>query len=101
MAKGGVRKGAGRPVGSKDPNTLIREKALLRMRELVCAEIDPLTNALIKKGKEGDVSAIRELFDRAWGKAPQALTDAEGKNLQLTFDAIFNVIASSSEEHNR
>lgn len=93
MAKGGARPGAGRPKGSKDPNTLVKEKAMLALREMVLAEITPLTTALITKGKTGDVQAIRELFDRAFGKAPQAITDADGQSLVLAFDAAFKAYA--------
>jgi hypothetical protein len=100
MAKGGVRLGAGRPKGSKDPNTLVREKTLYALREMVMKEIGPVTRALIAKAKEGDVPAIKELFDRAFGKAPQALTDADGKNLKIMFDAVFHASTSSSEENN-
>ena len=34
-------------------------------------EIQPIGQALISKAKKGDVAAVRELFDRAFGKAPQ------------------------------
>jgi hypothetical protein len=96
MAKGGVRPGAGRPKGSKDPQTLIKQQALQILREKVLAEIGPITEALIAKGLTGDVQAIRELFDRAFGKAPQAITDADGESLVIAFDTAFKTYASLS-----
>lgn len=97
MAKGGYRPGAGRPKGSKDPTTLVKEQALLILREKVLAEITPVTQALIEKAKTGDVPAIKELFDRAFGKAPQAITDADGSSLVLAFDAAFKTYATSQQ----
>ena len=48
--------------------------------------------ALINKAKKGEVAAIRELFDRAFGKSPQSMTldsteRIEGVN--ITFDRSF------------
>lgn len=96
MAKGGARPGAGRPKGSKDPNTLVKEKALLALREMVLKDITPVTQALLRKAKTGDVPAIKELFDRAFGKAPQAITDADGQSLTIAFDQAFKAYASIS-----
>jgi len=89
MARGGKRIGAGRPKDSKEKQTLVKEQALLVMREMVMKEIGPLTDVLIKKGKDGDIQAIRELFDRAFGKAPQAITGEDGGPLQIVFDESF------------
>lgn len=100
MAKGGKRPGAGRPKDSKEKQTLIKEAALLRLREIVLAEIDPITQALIAKGKKGDVPAIKELFDRAFGKAPQAITGENGGALKIMFDAVFKDATTSSTEKN-
>lgn len=94
MAKGGARPGAGRPKDSKEGQTLIKEQALLALREMVLKDITPVTMALIKKAKTGDVPAIKELFDRAFGKAPQAITDADGTSLFLAFDQAFKKYAT-------
>lgn len=96
MAKGGKRPGAGRPKDSKDKQTLVKEQALLLLREAVLKEITPVTEALIAKAKTGDVPAIKELFDRAFGKAPQAITDADGQSLVIAFDSAFKTYASLS-----
>lgn len=99
MARGGSRPGAGRKKDSKEKQTLVKEQALLALREMVLRDITPVTEALIKKAKTGDVPAIKELFDRAFGKAPQAITDADGQSLVIAFDTAFKsyVIASQTE----
>jgi len=79
--RGGKRPGAGRPKDSKEKQTLIREQAILVLREKVLAEIGPIAEALIQKAKKGDTYAAKELFDRAFGKAPQEITGADGKDL--------------------
>jgi len=98
--RGGKRPGAGRPKDSKESQTLVKEAAILRLREIVLAEIDPITQALVAKGKTGDVPAIKELFDRAFGKAPQAITGPEGGALQIMFDAVFKDATTSSTKNN-
>ena len=95
MAKGGARKGAGRPKDKKEGQTLIREASLLRLREMAHAEIEPIAKALITKAKTGDVPAIKELFDRAWGKAPQQ-TDITSEGKAIVGNAI--LIADFSNE---
>lgn len=82
MARGGARPGAGRPKDSKDGQTLVKEAALLRIRERVLAEIDPIMDALLKKARGADVQAIKEVFDRAFGKSPQSIDHTtKGKEL--------------------
>lgn len=73
MARGGKRIGAGRPKDSKEKQTLVKEQALLELRQLVLAEIAPIVRALIAKATTGDVQAARELLDRAFGKAQQSI----------------------------
>lgn len=46
-----------------------REKFLL----FASANVLPVGDALIEKAKSGDVTAIKEFFDRIWGKAPQSV----------------------------
>lgn len=57
--------------------------ALEQVRAMVAFDIIPITEALIKKAKDGDVNAARELFDRAYGKSVQGLgfIDEKGKVL--------------------
>jgi hypothetical protein len=95
--RGGKRDGAGRKKGEA---SLIKEALKNKIAELVEHEAPVMIKAQIEKAKTGDTQAFKELMDRIMGKAPQALTDADGKNLQIMFDAVFHVVTSSSEENN-
>lgn len=87
MARGGYRSGAGKPKGYKAPHTLEASAAKQRIIARVSAQIDELVDMLLNKALEHkDVYAAKELLDRAYGKAPQAITGAEGGALQITFD---------------
>jgi hypothetical protein len=66
--RGGRRHGAGRKQGFAAKNA---EEARRILSEMVMQEIEPIGKALIARAKNGDVVAVRELFDRAFGKAPQ------------------------------
>ena len=66
---GGPRVGAGKKQGSKNRKTLIKEAAQMYLIRRVEEEIEGLTTALLDKAKEQDVGAIKEAFDRAWGKS--------------------------------
>lgn len=67
---GGKRSGAGRKKGISARNA---EEARRILSQMVMREIEPIGKALIKKAKLGDIHAARELFDRAFGKAPQSI----------------------------
>ena len=66
--RGGYRENAGRKQGFAAKNA---EEARRILSEMVMREIEPIGEALIVKAKKGDVLAVRELFDRAFGKASQ------------------------------
>ena len=75
--KGGRKKGE---------STILREKGKDYIARRVEEEIGPLVEILLKKAKGGDMFAIKELFDRAWGKATQPTEmDLKG-NLSVSFD---------------
>jgi hypothetical protein len=65
MARGGKRPGAGRKKGYAAKNA---EEARKFIAERVSKEMGPIVNALIKKAKQGDIRAAKELFDRAYGR---------------------------------
>lgn len=46
-------------------------------------DIEDIAKGLIVKAKKGDVPAVKELFDRLWGKASQAITGADGGPIQF------------------
>jgi hypothetical protein len=66
--RGGYRQNAGRKKGIA---TIEAEKARQLICERLTENLGPILDILIKEAKKGDMRAIRELFDRAYGKAPQ------------------------------
>jgi hypothetical protein len=70
MAKGGARPGAGRP---KAQHTIEAEAAKAALVEAFVKDKEKIFAALIKRAKAGDVPAIKELFERVWGKAVQPI----------------------------
>lgn len=73
MASGGKREGAGRKPGSKSPHTLDAIAVKTLYIDLAKQHALPVANALLEKAVSGDVGAIKEFNDRAFGKAPQAI----------------------------
>lgn len=67
--RGGYRQNAGRKKGF---NAIEAENAHKLICERLKENLGPILDILIKEAKKGDMRAIRELFDRAYGKAPQA-----------------------------
>lgn len=68
--RGGYRNGAGRKKGFSAKSA---EEARRILSEMVMREINPIGEALITKAKNGEIPAIKELFDRTWGRAPQSI----------------------------
>ena len=74
--KGEVRNPNGRPKGTRNRSTIVREwlevqqsvKNPITGQQEVLEQQDIMTLALIKKAREGDVNAFRELMDSAHGK---------------------------------
>ena len=46
-------------------------------------DIKNIGKALLRKALTGDTAATKELFDRLWGKAPQAITGEDGGPVQI------------------
>ena len=70
---------------------------------MVMREIKPIGKALIDKAKKGDVTATRELFDRAFGRAPQnAPIDSLNSNAAIPTPILSNLFLSPEtiERHN-
>ena len=67
-------KKGGRPRGSKAGHTLQTETAKKALIQAYIDNIQPINQALVNKAKKGDIQAIRELHDRVYGRAPQAIT---------------------------
>jgi hypothetical protein len=87
MPKGGKRAGAGRPKGSKDPNTLKAELFRSALIAKAITEQKEIFEALFGQAKLGNIPAIKELFERVMGKAPQPFQDDQG-NAILPFQLI-------------
>ena len=63
-------KKGGRPKGYV---ALEAEKARQLITERVSEYLEPIISALIKKAEKGDIRAVKELFDRSWGKSIQTV----------------------------
>ena len=57
--------------------TTLRREADKDAREKFLAfastQVLPIGDALVEKAKTGDIQAVKEFFDRTWGKAPQSV----------------------------
>ncbi len=73
--RGGKRPGAGR---KKEQRTIEKEQARKFIIKKVIASLEPIVNKLILKAKRGDLQATKELFDRAFGRPPQAIEMPDG-----------------------
>ena len=80
----------GRPKGSRNRSTVAREwlevaqkfKNPITGAEETLEQQDIMTLALIKKAREGDVSAYRELMDSAYGKSINIDHTTKGEAIQ-------------------
>jgi hypothetical protein len=81
---------SGRPKGSRNRSTLVREWLEVKQKERnpitgqteELEQQDMMTLALIKKAREGDVQAYKELMDSAHGKIEQK-TDITSKGQKI------------------
>jgi hypothetical protein len=53
-------------------------KAVLMKQKGKGRSLDRIINAHVSKCEEGDMTAIKEAYDRLEGKVPQAVTGADG-----------------------
>lgn len=97
MARAGENHKGGRPKGKLAKSTLealeVKQLYVEKAREYAL----PILKALVKKAMKGDVPAIKEFNDRAYGKAPQAVTGSDGGALEIVFSEIFNKDAKSTQ----
>lgn len=82
--RGGKRPGAGRPKGALGEATIKINAAKATLRDLAAEHVPMAVQTLanIARSSQSDqakVAAIKELLDRAYGKAPQAHTGEEGE----------------------
>lgn len=68
-----VGKLGGRPKGVLDPKTIARIKTQQAVQAIILQKAGFITDNLLRGSQNLDVQASKELFDRAFGKAPQAI----------------------------
>lgn len=73
MARSGTNHKGGRPKGSLAPSTLKAIETKAAFVAEVERNLRPIIDALMEKATSGDVTAIKELLDRAWGKPTQTI----------------------------
>ena len=73
MNHGGKRKNSGRPKGGLASHTLEAQTLRQYMIQEVIANKKELVEALIEKAKSGEVSALKEVFDRSLGKVKDSM----------------------------
>jgi len=95
MTRGGYRQNAGRKQGFSAKSA---EEARQVLSEMVMREIGPIGEALITKAKGGDVSATKELFDRAFGKPQQNIDINQNEDYRKEVERISEQYASLIEE---
>ncbi len=77
---GGKRKGAGRPKGVLNKSTTQVKEIAQKYGEMAIKRLGDIVND-DKADARAQIAAAKELLDRAYGKAPQAITDGEGGKL--------------------
>ena len=66
--RGGARVGAGKKKGSLASHTITIQESKKKLVEMIRANQEPLFQALIDKALTKDVPALKEVFDRGFGK---------------------------------
>jgi hypothetical protein len=79
-------------------NRILNETLKRRLIQEEALKANLIVEALLNKAEEGDISAIKEVFDRMEGKAVarQEITGADGEALPLSIGVTF-VKPNSSE----
>ena len=83
MARAGTNHKGGRPKGSLASHTLEVQTGKALLIQMYLENIRPINEALLKKAREGDMQAIKELHDRVYGRAPQPLTGLDGGPIKV------------------
>jgi hypothetical protein len=95
MSQGGKRANAGRKFGSKATHTIQAEAAKKLLVEMFIEHREPIFQALITKASTGDIPAMKELFERVWGKVPASIDAGEDGQ------ALFQIIIKQMNEQSR
>lgn len=84
----------GRPKGAMSVHI---ERAKEQLIQAYLDNIVPINDALVKKAKEGDMVAMRELHDRVYGRSPQSM-DITSKGESITISPEKLALAKEYEE---
>lgn len=101
MPQGGKREGSGRPAGSLNKATAeIKELAGVYGPDAIAklALMAGLTKGAPAESEVVRLGAIRELLDRGYGKAPQAITGADGGALQMIVTGVRRALDEATDE---
>lgn len=91
---------AGAPKGNTNATKAKRLSSVLQRRMEERKDEDNLMNVLLDKALEGDLPAIKEVFDRIDGKAKQSIDIADVSTQranELTDDELTDIATSSSK----
>ncbi len=86
--RGGYRQNAGRKKGF---SAIEAEKARELITQKLSENLSPIIDMLIEQAKKGDIKAVHELFDRAYGKPAQEsfMEDKQVTVKVISFDPAF------------
>lgn len=59
-----AKRGRGRPKGSKNAATVLKEALIEKSEGIIIKEFPKVVKAVVKKAQDGDMSAAKLLFDR-------------------------------------
>lgn len=66
---------------------MITQKLIARLNDAEGRELDRIVGAIIAKASEGDVPALKEIFDRVEGKVTQPIGGDESAPLVITWQS--------------
>ena len=80
--RGGAQPGAGRPKGSLGGHTIQAMRAKEYVVARVTENLPALLDVMLAKGMGGDIQAIKDLLDRAYGRPTESIE--HGGGIQVT-----------------
>lgn len=80
MALGGKREGAGRKKGYK---AIAAEKAREYLVKRIAAELEPITDMILKSAKAGDTKSLEYLINQLIGKPKETMEIQEDVTLKI------------------
>jgi hypothetical protein len=92
---------AGRPKGSKNRSTIARKwlEATEKSKNPITGDLEELTGtlALIKKMRQGDVRAYKELMDSMYGTAKETI-DLNTNDVGIDFDELMEAMKKNGKQ---